>query len=97
MSSNQIPLIQAKTRDDNTHCPVCGMAVRVIRRVTGEADHYEALRIGEDVAKVLPPQDPKVAKKLRRARKGKKTVALVGLSPSSCSLAPFDDEDVEDP
>jgi len=95
MSSNQIPLIQAKTRDDNTHCPTCGMAVRVIRRITGEADHYEAIRIGEDVAKTLAPQDPKVAKKLRKERKGKKTVALVGLSPSSCSLAPFDDEDVE--
>jgi hypothetical protein len=92
---NRIPIIQAKTEDDNTTCPTCGMAVRVVRRITGEADHYEAMLIGEDLAQVLPPQDPKVAAKLKKARRGKKTVAIVGLAPTSCSLAPFDDPDVE--
>ena len=78
--------------DDRTHCPTCGMAVRIVRRVyDDEADHYEALIVGEDVAKVLPPQDPETAAKLRELRKGKKTVAIVGLAPTSCSLAPFDD------
>jgi hypothetical protein len=82
--------------NDRTHCPTCGMAVRVIRReYDGEADHYEALIGGEDVAKVLPEQDPVTAEKLRAARKGKKTVALVGMAPTSCSLAPFDDPEVE--
>lgn len=95
MNRQKVPIIQALTNDDNTHCPVCGMAVRVVRRITGEADHYEAILHGEDVARVLPPQDPKVAAKLRKARKGKKTVAIVGLAPTSCSLAPFEDEDVE--
>jgi hypothetical protein len=71
------------------------MAVRIVRRIDGYADHYEALITGEDVAKVLPPQDPETAKKLKELRKGKKTVALVGLAPTSCSLAPFDDEEVE--
>ena len=101
MSQNKtlpkVPVIQAKTDDDNTLCPTCGMAVRVVRRVTGEADHYTANLIGEEVAQVLPPQNPKTAAKLRKARKGKKTVAIVGLAPTSCSLAPFDEkpEDVE--
>jgi hypothetical protein len=93
--SHRIPLIQALTEDDNTNCPTCGMAVRVVRRVTGEADHYEAMLVGEDLAQVLPTQDTKTAAKLRKERKGKKTVAFVGLSPTSCSLAPFDDPDVE--
>jgi len=106
MVSARIPVIQAKTSNDNTHCPTCGMAVRVVRRIQkppyysyteGEADHYEALIVGEDVAKVLPPQDEETAKKLRKARKGKKTVAFLGLAPTSCSLAPFTEkpEDVE--
>ncbi len=93
----KIPIIQAKTKDDNTHCPTCGMAVRVIRRITGEADHYEVLSVGEDIAQVLAEQDPVTAEELRRARKGKKTVALVGMAATSCSLAPFNEpkEDVE--
>jgi hypothetical protein len=60
------------------------------------ADHYEPLRArfgwrGEQ----LQPVDKKTARKLKRQRKGKKTVAIVGMSPTSCSLAPFEDEDVE--
>lgn len=95
MNSQLIPMLVSRN-GDRTNCPTCGMAVRIIRRTyDGEADHYEALIVGEDVAKVLPPQDPVVADKLRQERAGKKTVAIVGLAPSSCSLAPFDDEDVE--
>jgi len=94
-SQQRIPIMQALTDDDNTSCPICGMAVRIVRRKSGEADHYEALITGEDQADVLHPQDPATAKKLRKARKGKKTVAIVGLAPTSCSLAPFDDSDVE--
>ena len=97
MSPNLIPILQAKTKDDNTTCPTCGMAVRVIRRITGEADHYEAMIIGEDIAQVLAEQDPFIAEELRRERKGKKTVALVGMAATSCSLAPYNEpkEDVE--
>ena len=95
MTFNRIPVIRALTDDDNTNCPTCGMAVRVVRRVTGDADHYEAILDGEGLARVLPHQDAKTAAKLKRARKGKKTVAIVGLAPTSCSLAPFDDPDVE--
>lgn len=93
----QIPIIRALRDHDRTNCPTCGMAVRVNRRVTGEADHYEALTIGEDVAQVLVEQDPVTAEELRRARKGKKTVAIVGMAPTSCSLAPYSEpsEDVE--
>ena len=95
MASSQIPVIQSLGKTDRTNCPTCGMAVRVVRRVTGEADHYEALVVGEDQAQVLAPQDPFVAEELRRARKGKKTVAIVGMAATSCSLAPFNEEGVE--
>lgn len=89
-----IPLIVTKNGDRSV-CPVCGMAVRIARRNNGEADHYEAMIGGEMIDKSLPPQDPEIAAKLREDRKGKKTVALVGLAYSSCSRAPFDDPDVE--
>ena len=81
--------------DDRAACPVCGMAVRVVRKVSGYADHYERLIYGEEFDQVLVGQDPEVAEKLREQRKGKKTVAIVGMSPTSCSLAPFDDPEVE--
>jgi len=91
----KVPIIRAGD-DDRGNCPVCGMAVITMRRTyDGEADHYEALIYGDDVAKILPAQDPETAEKLRELRKGKKTVAIVGLAPSSCSLAPFDDPEVE--
>jgi hypothetical protein len=81
--------------DDRAYCPVCKMAVKIVRRNNGEADHYEAIIDGEALDKILPSQNPIIAEKLRQERKGKKTVALVGLAPSSCSLAPFDDPEVE--
>jgi len=71
------------------------MAVRIIRRVDGYADHYEAMVTGEELSENLEPQDPVTAERLRQLRKGKKTVAIVGMAATSCSLAPFDDEDVE--
>lgn len=95
MSDQQAIPILLDTDKDVTICPVCKMVVRIVRRVTGEADHYEAVRVGEDVAKILRPQDAETAAKLRKLREGKKTVAIVGLAPTSCSLAPFDDPDVE--
>jgi hypothetical protein len=94
MSGNLIPIIVGG-ENDRTTCPVCNMAVRVVRRTNGYADHYEALIVGEDVGKVLRPQDPETAAKLKELRKGKKTVAIVGMAATSCSLAPFDDPDVE--
>lgn len=94
MSLQNIPLM-AGDDNDKSNCPVCGMSVRLVRRTTGEADHYEAIRSGEGLAQILPPQTPEVSAKLKKLRKGKKTVAFVGLAPTSCSLAPFDDPDVE--
>ena len=89
-----IPLMVAKN-GEQTNCPTCGMAVRIVRRKNGEADHYEAMVVGEVIDKSLPPQDAEIAARLREKRKGKKTVALVGLASSSCSLAPFDDPECE--
>jgi len=89
----QVPIIVSNT--DRANCPTCGMAVRIVRRVDGYADHYEALVVGEDIGSILQTQDPVTAQRLRDLRKGKKTVAVVGMAATSCSLAPFDDEDVE--
>lgn len=89
-----VPVISGDD-NDRAHCPVCGMSIRLERNTYGEAERYVANIIGEDVAKVLAPQDPDTAAELKELRKGKKTVAITGLSPTSCSLAPFDDEDVE--
>lgn len=94
MNIQQVPTYIAND-EDRAHCPVCGQAVRIIRRYTGDADHYEALYTGEDFSKTLAPQDPETAAKLRELRKGKKTVALVGMAPTSCSLAPYDDPECE--
>jgi len=94
--SGLVPVIVAGD-SDRTNCPTCGMAVSVVRRTysDNEADHYEASIVGEDVAQALAPQDPVTAKRLRELRAGKKTVAIVGMSPTSCSLAPFDDPEIE--
>lgn len=80
---------------DRATCPTCGMAVRIVRRVDGYADHYEAMITGEELGESLQPQDAVTAQRLRDLRKGKKTVAIVGMAATSCSIAPFDDEDVE--
>jgi hypothetical protein len=48
-----------------------------------------------DEYNVLEPETKEVADKLRAERKGKKTLAIVGMAPTSCSLAPFDDLDVD--
>jgi len=80
---------------DRATCPTCGMAVRIVRRVDGYADHYEASITGEELSDILEPQDPVTAERLRQLRAGKKTVAIVGMAATSCSLAPYDDEDVE--
>jgi hypothetical protein len=97
IDKQNIPLIVSKTDDDRTNCPVCGMAVRLERRTYSDnsAYCYSPILIGEEVAAALRHQDPETAAKLKEARKGKKTVAMVGLAPTSCSLAPFDDLDCE--
>ena len=46
-------------------------------------------------ARELAFVDEETAAKLKKLRKGKKTVAFVGMAVSSCALAPFEDPDVE--
>lgn len=82
-------------QDDRTHCPTCGMSIRMERNTYYKTEQYVPRIGGEDVARVLKHQDPEMAEKLCKLRKGKKTVAMVGLAPTSCSLAPFEDKDVE--
>ncbi len=80
---------------DVANCPTCGMSVRIFRRDNGEADHYEYTMKGDLISPLLLEQDEHTAAELRELRRGKKTVALVGMAPSSCNLAPWHDEDVE--
>ncbi len=44
---------------------------------------------------VLPVLDKRTAERLAELRKGKLTVALVGMAPSTCNFAPWNDESVE--
>lgn len=88
------PLQLVPVNPGNQRCPTCGMAVRLIRRPSGQADHYEALS-QESVSDKMPEIDKATSDKLQSLRKGKRTVAIVGLAFTSCSLAPFDDESVE--
>lgn len=87
-------MINLAKSDNVTLCPVCKGPVKIVRRSNGDADHYAPADYSE-IAGVLLPQNPVTAAQLRKDRKGKSTVALVGMSPTSCSLAPFDDKDVE--
>src|SRR3990172_8275522 len=88
---SQVPL---KTEGDITSCPTCGYPVRIIYRDGKHADHYEPI-IDHSMHKTLMPADDETLAKLRSLREGKKTVALVGMAPTSCSLAPFNDPTVE--
>ena len=89
-------------------CPVCKSKVRLIFREgryfdkyekepTLDLDGVEPNKVPDDLVLVthLPMVDKETAARLHEERKGKKTVAIVGLSPSHCSLAPFEDPDVE--
>jgi len=79
---------------DIRNCPVCGFPVRVVRRDGGYADKYAPM-VYEKLEESLPSESPEIAKKLRELRKGKKTVAIVGMAPSTCSLAPWEDKTCE--
>ncbi len=48
-----------------------------------------------DAYTVVAPNDPAQAERMRALRAGKKTVALVGMSPANCGLAPWEDESAE--
>lgn len=97
VKDNVIPIIVGGD-DDRTTCPVCGMALRMERhtyRYNEDQGMWRPILDTMDQADSLAAVDPKTSKKLKKLRKGKKTVAFVGLAPTSCSLAPFDDPDVE--
>lgn len=47
------------------------------------------------VHEAIVPYDKRTRKRLAKFRDGKRTVAIVGLAPSSCALAPFFDDDVD--
>ena len=79
-----------------TKCPVCGHPVRMIYRDGKRLDRYEPITMqqGWD-GQELAPVDSFTDKKLRKLRKGKKTVAMVGMATATCALAPYKDKDVE--
>jgi len=88
-----MPILQ---NNQAVHCPLCGGGVRLHFRNNKWLDHYETLSGAEKqiAAGEIFKLDPRVAKELRRERNGKKTVAIVGLAPMTCGLAPFDEPDV---
>jgi hypothetical protein len=83
--------IPIKGYPDLLHCPVCGMVVRIQRRNDGSADHYEAIQDSRDKDNAkLPGVDKYTRAMLAKQRQGKKSVALVGFSPTSVGMAPWD-------
>ena len=78
------------------HCPMCGSAVRVASQAGGYATARQFIPIDvEREPSVLASVDSETSDRLREDRKGKKTVALVGMASTSCSLAPFEEPGVE--
>jgi hypothetical protein len=75
------------------NCPVCNAPVEILRRADGSADRYEPILIESD--DILATQDEKTAYWLRQHRKGKKSVAIVGMSPASAGLAPYKEQGIE--
>ncbi len=86
--------VRVRGERDIRACPTCGFPVRIVRRNDGKADHYEPLK-DDAMEGSLREQDPETAAELRELRRGKKTVALVGMAPSTCALAPWDDEECD--
>ena len=83
-----------KIGGDVTRCPTCGYPVRIIYRDGKHADHYGPI-LDHTLAQKLNPADEETLASLRKLRKGKKSVALVGMSPTNCSLAPYKDKTIE--
>ncbi|KKN62888.1 hypothetical protein LCGC14_0507410 [marine sediment metagenome] len=76
-----------------SECRMCGGPIRLMRRADGSLDHYEP--INEHDRHELPnPISPILADYLRANRKGKKTVALVGIAWSTGPWTPFGETDV---
>jgi hypothetical protein len=78
---------------ERVKCPTCGFPVKLVYRGK-QLDHYEGLPLVE--LQQLPQAhynfDTKTIRELRKERSGKKTVAMVGAAPSSCHLAPYDEQ-----
>ncbi len=92
-ATQRVPILSGSK--DITRCPTCGMAVRIERRSNGYADHYEPVSDYLELEKHLGEIDPETDAWLVKQREGKKTVALVGMAATSCSLAPFNHPEVE--
>ena len=80
-------------REGIQRCTICGSPVRLVFRDGKYADHYEP--IDTIFMSELQGVDEATAARLRTQRAGKRVVALVGMAPSSCSLAPYDEPGVE--
>lgn len=86
--------VPLKLGGDTTRCPTCGSPVRIVYRDGKHADHYEPIRDHKDLQQ-LAPVDAVTSEILRKQREGKKSVALVGFAPTSCSLAPYNEPGIE--
>jgi len=95
--TKKVKLFTDKHKDTGvTRCPVCGHPVRRLYRDGKHLDSFKpAIMQAGWQGEELAPVDDETAAKLKKLRKGKKTVAFVGMAVSSCALAPFEDPDVE--
>lgn len=72
------------------YCPTCGYPVRLVYRENQQLDHYEPMD-REAMAADICTMDAPRTRQLRKDRNGKKTVAMVGMAPQTCGLAPADE------
>ena len=78
------------------HCPICGSAVLLAHKKIGFVTSDVLMPVDTEVSGVQwAEMDPEEAERLREARKGKKTAALVGMAISSAPQAPWNEEGVE--
>lgn len=77
-------------------CPVCHFPNRMHFRDNKWLDHYSPVLDNSELAQEnMARNDTRTERLMRRARSGKKTVALVGWAPASCAKAPYDEPNVK--
>jgi hypothetical protein len=76
------------------NCPVCGTPVRIAVRPDGSADHFEPLT-DDDLNAVPNPIPEPLRDFLNHARKGKRTLAIVGSAYTTGPWAPWGEPGID--
>jgi len=82
--------------DRLSKCPTCGFPIRPVYKSNGYLDSYvpELDQNYWDQNNIRTRTDTYTERQLRKERNGKKTVAMVGWSPQSCGLAPYNEPNI---